>query len=77
MELKKAFDDFISFIKHEENLSLNTLSAYSADVLDFIKYLEQQTVSDISAISHFHIRTYLSGLYSDLDKRSIARRPVL
>jgi integrase/recombinase XerC len=74
MELKKAFDDFISFIKHEENLSLNTLSAYSADVLDFIKYLEQQTVSDISAISHFHIRTYLSGLYSDLDKRSIARK---
>jgi integrase/recombinase XerC len=74
MDLNKAFNDFISYIKHEENLSPNTVNAYNADILAFIDYLSKKNLTDISAISHFHIRTYLSELYSKLDKRSISRK---
>ncbi|MCX6013520.1 MAG: tyrosine-type recombinase/integrase, partial [Chloroflexi bacterium] len=67
-------NDFISFIKHEENLSYNTVSAYAADVGDFLRHLEQQGISITEEISHLHIRSYLSTLYGKLDKRSIARK---
>jgi len=74
VELKKVFEDFISFIKHEENLSPNTVSAYNADILDFIGYLSNKGLGNVSDVSHFHIRTYLSELYSKLDKCSISRK---
>ena len=74
MELKKVFEDFISFIKYEENLSPNTVSAYNADILNFIGYLSNKGLGNVSDISHFHIRTYLSELYSKLDKCSISRK---
>lgn len=74
MELKKAFVDFVSFIKHEENLSPNTVYAYNSDVENFIEYLAGQNISQSSGITHFHIRSYLSTLYSNLDKCSIARK---
>ena len=73
-DIKNIFQDFISFIKHEENLSPNTVSAYGADVDDFIKNIEQQGVTTVQGISHLHIRSYLSTMYGKLDKRSIARK---
>jgi len=72
-DIKNIFKNFISFIAHEENLSSNTVSAYTADVNSFIVYLEQQGINSTAEISHLHIRSYLSTLYGKLDKRSIAR----
>jgi len=75
--LKTLFENFISYIKHEENLSPHTVSAYSADVEDFLSYLSTQNVLAVKEINHLHIRSYLSLLYGKLDKRSIARKTVL
>lgn len=72
--INKIFEDFISFIKHEEHLSSNTVSAYSADVDEFIKHLAGQGVENAQGLTHLHIRSYLSTLYGRLDKRSIARK---
>jgi site-specific recombinase XerD len=74
LKLRKIFQDFISFIKHEEHLSSNTVSAYTADIDDFLNHLEGQGVSTPEGVSHLHIRSYLSTLYGKLDKRSIARK---
>jgi integrase/recombinase XerC len=74
LKLRKIFQDFISFIKHEEHLSPNTVSAYTADVDEFLKFLEGQGVSTLEGMTHLHIRSFLSTLYGKLDKRSIARK---
>ena len=74
MELKGLFNDFVSYISHEENLSPNTVEAYSSDMTPFIQYLADHGVSDVKNITHLHIRTYISTLYEKLDKRSISRK---
>ncbi len=74
MLIKDIFNDFVSYIAHEENLSPNTVEAYSADITSFIQYLSDRNISDVKSITHLHIRTYVSALYEKLDKRSIARK---
>jgi len=74
MELGSLFNDFVSYISHEENLSSNTVEAYSSDITPFIQYLSDHKVTDVKGITHLHIRTYLSTLYEKLDKRSISRK---
>jgi len=74
MELKTLFDDFVSYISHEEHLSPNTVEAYSSDISPFIRYLVNNGVSDVKNITHLHIRTYIATLYEKLDKRSISRK---
>jgi len=73
-EIRPLFTEFVSFLKHEENLSPNTVEAYSSDLEHFITFLDAQGVKDISGLTHMHIRTYISSLYEKLDKRSIARK---
>ena len=74
MELNGLFNDFVSYISHEENLSPNTVEAYTSDIKPFIQYLSDHGVTDVKGITHLHIRTYISTLYEKLDKRSISRK---
>lgn len=73
-DIKTTFDNFVSFIKHEENLSSNTVEAYTADIEAFILYLKSKDLNSVEEISHLHIREHLATLYNKLDKRSISRK---
>ena len=74
MLISEIFNDFISYISHEENLSVNTVEAYGSDIAPFIVYLSDHGVGDVKSITHLHIRTYIATLYEKLDKRSISRK---
>jgi integrase/recombinase XerC len=74
MDIYKAFERFISFIEHEENLSSNTVKAYKSDVVSFLEFLNLEGIKEIKDISHLYIRTYVSKLYKNLDKISISRK---
>lgn len=73
-DIKTTFDNFVSFIKHEENLSSNTVEAYTADVDSFLLYVRSKGVNSVEEISHLHVREHLANLYNKLDKRSISRK---
>jgi len=72
--IQDVFKDFVSYISHEENLSSNTVEAYSSDIVPFIQYLNDHKIVDVTGITHLHIRTYIATLYERLDKRSISRK---
>jgi integrase/recombinase XerC len=74
MELQKAFDDFLSYIKYEENDSSNTVKAYGADIQNMVDFLKIQGVSQVSELSYVQIRAYVGSLHGNMDNRSIARR---
>ncbi|MGC8554351.1 MAG: tyrosine-type recombinase/integrase [Candidatus Acidulodesulfobacterium sp.] len=68
----KDFEDNISL---EKNSSYNTLTAYSADVRGFMKYLSEETsVDSIEDVTEFEIKGYLSKIYGNLKKTSLARK---
>ena len=67
--------DFKDNIGLEKNSSYNTLAAYSADVRGFIKYLREETpVDSIEDVTEFEIKGYLSKIYGNLKKTSLARK---
>lgn len=73
-ELRPLFNEYLSYLSHEENVSPNTVDAYSGDLKSFLGFLEAQGVNNVSELTHMHIRTYIASLYEKLDKRSIARK---
>ncbi|MEI6093699.1 MAG: tyrosine-type recombinase/integrase [bacterium] len=73
-DINITFDNFVSFIKHEENLSSNTVEAYVSDIKEFLLYIKEKGINGVEDISHLHIRGHLATLYDKLDKRSIARK---
>ncbi len=73
-ELRPIFSEYLSYLSHEENVSPNTVEAYSSDIRSFLDFLEAQGIKNVSELTHLHIRTYISSLYEKLDKRSIARK---
>ena len=67
--------DFKDNIGLEKNSSYNTLAAYSADVRGFIKYLREETsIDSIEDVTEFEIKGYLSKIYGNLKKTSLARK---
>lgn len=73
-ELRPIFSEYLSYLSHEENVSPNTVEAYSSDLRSFLDFLDAQGIRNVSELTHLHIRTYISSLYEKLDKRSIARK---
>jgi integrase/recombinase XerC len=74
MVFEQQINDFISYIKHEENLSRNTVIAYHADLNDFFQFIEKQRIDKIRDLKYIYVRMYFAELHGKLDKRSIARK---
>ena len=67
--------DFADNIGFEKNSSYNTVTAYLADANAFIKYLREETsVDSIEDVTEFEIKGYLSKIYGNLKKTSLARK---
>ena len=67
--------DFANNIKLEKNHSNNTVLAYVSDVRAFMLYLEEETsVNSVKDVTEFEIKGYLSKIYENLKKTSLARK---
>lgn len=68
-------DCFLQYLRIEKNASEHTQRQYRQDILQFIDFMRQQTISSFAAVSYLHIRKYLADLQgNDYEKRSIARK---
>ncbi|MFW0883948.1 tyrosine-type recombinase/integrase [Candidatus Acidulodesulfobacterium sp. H_13] len=73
--MEDFLEDFAKNIKLEKNYSPNTVFAYTSDVRAFIGYLNKETsVNSIEDITEFEIKGYLSNIYADIKKVSLARK---
>jgi len=73
----RALDDFRAYQSVECGLSLNTLSAYRRDLLDFAAFLARRRVHELSGIDWQSVQAYLAILTEDgYRESSIARKLV-
>ncbi len=63
--------DFIQYLRFEKRYASHTLVAYGHDLEQFRDYLITEfALSDLKAITHFHIRSWLAGMK---EKKQTAR----
>ncbi len=78
---KKAFnslvfevEDYLSYIKTEKKLSLNTIENYEFDLKNYLAYLEKINIKDFKDITLKNINDYIKELSQNgLSSKSIAR----
>lgn len=73
--MEEFLEDFKKNIKLEKNYSPNTVLAYVSDVKAFISYLNKETsVNSLEDVTEFEIKAYLSRIYENVKKTSLARK---
>lgn len=74
--LRQHLAAFIRYLRTEKRYSPHTLTAYSKDIehaADF--FLETYEIEDATALTHFHLRSWLAALRADgLEARSLNRK---
>ena len=74
IRMETHFQDYLTMLRVERNLSQQTLDAYERDVGRYLSFLLTQNVSSLDNISQMHIRGYIRSLNkSGLSPSSIAR----
>ena len=67
--------NYIDYLCMERGLSTNTESAYRTDLLDFINFLDQNSIEDFDSIKRSHINFYIRDLRKkELAPTSISRK---
>jgi integrase/recombinase XerC len=69
-------DRFLSYLRFEKRFSEHTVTAYSTDLLQYSDYLQvQYQLTDLCAVSHFYIRSWIVSLMeAKMDSRSVNRK---
>jgi integrase/recombinase XerC len=58
--------DFIQYLRFEKRYSAHTLTAYQKDLEQFRDFLSKEfALTELSSITHFHIRGWLAGMKGD------------
>ncbi len=66
--------DYLTMLRVERNLAINTIDAYKRDLKNYIKYLEDFGLTDVKAIKQKHIRGFIRQLADvHLSAASISR----
>jgi integrase/recombinase XerC len=67
---------FLAYLQYEKRYSLNTVTAYRIDLDQFFDYLNKQyNISDIQAVTHLIIRSWLVTLMENgIGARSVTRK---
>ncbi len=73
---EEKLQDFVHFLKFEKRFSAHTVEAYEHDLEQFRDYLaENFNLSELPAISHFHVRSWLASVKDNKVKaRTINRK---
>lgn len=67
-------DAFLTYLTVEKGLAVNTIAAYSRDVMEFCRYLDTQGVTEVTAAGARHVIGFLTLLHDrGLSVRSQAR----
>ena len=73
MDTNRHIDIFLTHLRAERGLSLNTVSSYSRDLIRFVNYLDSNKINFIT-LTRKEIHEFIIELYdAGLDPRSIAR----
>jgi integrase/recombinase XerD len=76
MEISGVISGFLTHVKVEKGLSLNTVSAYRRDLVKFDAFARKRKLS-LEAISRDDLVDFLAGLYRQkLESRTVARQLV-
>lgn len=76
MELSAAISSFLTHVKVEKGLSINTLSAYQRDMAKFEAFAKKRKVS-LEGATRDDLVDFLAGLYRQkLESRTVARQLV-
>ena len=68
---KKYYEQFLFFLKSEQNVSPHTLRSYTKDLVDFLTFADKRP----KEIDNLDIRSFLASLHhSNLKKSSISRQ---
>ena len=72
--MEQLLDQFLNYLAVEKGLSLNTLDAYSRDLIKYLNFLTTQGIKDISETSDLTIISFIAILKKEgLSNRSSAR----
>lgn len=73
--LENLVDDFLAYLKANQNYSIHTLESYGLDLRQFDEFLSERHQIDIKRINYIIIRSYLAYLKeSGLIRSSVARK---
>jgi integrase/recombinase XerD len=76
MEISAVISSFLTHVKVEKGLSLNTVSAYRRDLVKFNAFAQKRKLS-LEAVSRDDLVDFLAGLYRQkLESRTVARHLV-
>jgi len=74
IRMETYFQDYLTMLRVERNVSPQTLDAYERDVGKYLSFLVSQNVSSLDSISQMHIREYIRSLNAaGLSPASVAR----
>lgn len=75
MQSSDALAAFLDELRHERQLSPQTIATYRRDIEALLDFLKREGVNDLGAVDAFHIRRFAADSHRrGLGPRSIARR---
>jgi len=75
MNIQQLVDGYIIYIRNIRRYSSNTVKAYQSDLIDFVKYCDENNKSDIVLINDRFVKSYLMNLSErEIEKISIVRK---
>lgn len=73
--MEEWIDRYLSGLQHGRNLSIHTLRGYSADLLQFLTFVEDEGISSLDRVTRLTVRKYLAQLRErPYSRPSIARK---
>lgn len=72
--MEALVDDYLNYLNVEKGYAKNTAQAYSRDILDYVKFLNEQGVSSFNKVTYEHVLNYLQALQGGYSAASIARK---
>ncbi|WP_136515713.1 tyrosine recombinase XerC [Geomonas edaphica] len=72
--MKRAIEQFCSYLENERNVSQHTLAAYRSDLDQFALFLDPHGTFPLAEVNHLAIRRYLAHLHKGHAKSSIGRK---
>lgn len=75
--MRKALEHFVGYLALEKGLARNSTDAYHTDLMDFVSYLENASLTSFSQVTRDHVLDFLAvGKAEGMTTSTLARRLV-